>query len=80
MPGFPIAEVEADNYRNVELWIHYADVPTEYRKPRLSWFLFYMKVGKSWRMTSKRARTYERRLLKRSGIGYQDLLEFGRAD
>jgi len=26
----------------------YPHVPTEYRKQRLSWFLFYMEVGKSW--------------------------------
>ena len=56
---------------------HYAHVPTEYRKRRLSWFLFYVEVGKSWGMDAKSARVFARRQLERFGMGYQPLLGLG---
>jgi len=55
----------------------YRDVPTNYRRERLSRFLFYAEVGKSWGMDAKRARAYARRQLERVGMGYQRLLRFG---
>ena len=55
----------------------YPHIPTEYRRRRLSWFLFHEEVGKSWCMAPKRARAYARRVLERFGMGHQRLLEFG---
>ena len=52
----------------------YPDVPTVYRKERLSRFLFYVEDAKSWGMKGKAARNYARRQLERVGMGYQCLL------
>jgi hypothetical protein len=54
----------------------YPHVPTDYRRERLSRFLFYMEVAKSWGMDAKRARVFARRQLERLGMGYQRLLPF----
>jgi hypothetical protein len=54
--------------------ILYGNVPTDYRRQRLSRFLFFVEVGKSWGMDPKRARMYARRHLERSGMGFQRLL------
>ena len=56
----------------------YPHVPTEYRRRRrVSWFLFYVEVGKSWGMKPKRAWMHARWLLERFGMGRRRLLELG---
>jgi hypothetical protein len=56
----------------------YPGVPTNYRRERLSQFLFHAEVGKSWGMKASRAFAYARRKLERSGLGHQCLLPFKR--
>jgi hypothetical protein len=54
----------------------YPAVPTIYRKERLSRFLFYVEIGKSWGMTPENARAHARRQLERHGLGNQSVLPF----
>jgi hypothetical protein len=55
----------------------YPGVPTNYRRERLSQFLFHAEVGRSWGMKSKRAYAYARRKLERTGLGCQRFLLLG---
>jgi hypothetical protein len=49
----------------------YPGVPSDYRRERLSQFLFHAEVGKSWGMKRGQAFAYARRMLERCGLGYQ---------
>jgi len=49
----------------------YPGVPSDYRRERLSQFLFHSEVGKSWGMKRSRAFAYARRMVERCGLGYQ---------
>jgi hypothetical protein len=57
--------------------VRYRNVPTDERRQRLSQFLFYFEVGKSWKMDPRRACQFARRLLERAGLGHQALLSLG---
>lgn len=52
----------------------YLNVPTEERRQRLSQFLFYFEVGKTWGMKPRGACKFGRRLVERAGLGYQRAL------
>jgi hypothetical protein len=58
----------------------YPHIPTDYRRERLSRFLFYVEDAKSWGMDAKRARAYARRQLERFGMGYQRTLPLAVVD
>ena len=54
----------------------YPNIPTNDRRQRLSQFLFYFEVGKSWNMKTRKACKFARGLLERSTLGCQQRLPF----
>jgi hypothetical protein len=55
----------------------YPTVPTDERRQRLSQFLFYFELGKSWNMDPRKACRFARRFLERTELSHQALLDFG---